>query len=95
MSVGNPGLPGSSFGRRRAGGVRAHAIGGATNSRHIYGDACDIALEEIKRLCPWEGGRADFDRACDKIFAGGGFGQYPMGSRHVDSRGNRARWTSF
>jgi lysozyme len=70
-------------------------IGGATNSRHIQGDACDIALEEIKRLCPWDGGRADFDRLCDRLFASGGFGQYPMGSRHVDSRGNRARWTSF
>ena len=32
---------------------------------------------------------------CDKLFANGGVGNYPSGSRHVDSRGTRARWTSF
>jgi lysozyme len=70
-------------------------VGGASRSRHINGDGTDIALEEINRLCPWRGGRADFDRLCSRVFADGGFGQYPAGNRHVDSRGFRARWTTF
>lgn len=70
-------------------------IGGASRSQHIQGDACDISLAEIGRLMPWKGGRARFDQICNRLFAGGGFGQYPGGSRHVDTRGYRARWTSF
>jgi uncharacterized protein YcbK (DUF882 family) len=70
-------------------------IGGARNSRHIVGDACDISEQEIDRLFPWLGGRGEFDAICNYIFSNGGFGQYPAGSRHVDTRGYRARWTSF
>jgi hypothetical protein len=70
-------------------------VGGAANSQHLYFDACDIALSEIDRLCPWQGGRASFDLVANLVFARGGFGQYPAGSRHVDSRGYRARWTSW
>lgn len=72
-----------------------HDVGGAPLSRHQYWDACDIALSEIDRLCPWPSGRADFDAACEYVFALGGVGLYPAGNRHVDSRGYRARWTSF
>lgn len=71
------------------------AIGGAGDSRHIHGDACDITVGEIKRLCPWHDGSADFDHIADRVFANGGFGQYPAGARHVDSRGYRARWSSW
>ena len=70
-------------------------VGGASDSRHMYGDACDIALQEIDRLCPWKGGRAHFDRIADRVFRDGGLGTYPAGNRHVDTRGYRARWSSF
>lgn len=70
-------------------------VGGAADSRHIHGDACDISVQEIDRLCPWKGGRDTFDQIADNVFKNGGFGQYPAGNRHVDSRGSRARWTSF
>jgi uncharacterized protein YcbK (DUF882 family) len=70
-------------------------VGGASNSQHLYFDACDISLAEIERLCPWRHGRIDFDRVAGLVFRSGGFGTYPGGSRHVDSRGYRARWSSF
>src|SRR6266511_119696 len=69
------------------------AVGGARQSRHLRGDACDIAKEEIRRVFPWRGGLKDFDFIANRIFKNGGFGQYPGGNRHVDSRGYRARWT--
>jgi hypothetical protein len=40
-------------------------------------------------------GHGTFDRAADRVFANGGFGTYPSGARHTDSRGSRARWSSF
>lgn len=71
------------------------AVGGAADSQHLYFKACDISLQEIDRLMPWGGGRAEFDAIANVIFSQGGFGQYPGGNRHVDSRGYRARWTSW
>lgn len=71
------------------------AVGGARDSQHLYFLATDIALAEIVRLCPWSGGRQTFDQLADRVFAAGGFGTYPGGNRHVDSRGWRARWSSF
>lgn len=68
------------------------AVGGARFSRHLRGDACDIAETEIDRVCPFHGGRAAFDRIANEVFRRGGFGRYPAGNRHVDSRGYRARW---
>jgi lysozyme len=68
-------------------------IGGAKDSRHIYGDAVDIAVQEVDRIFPWKGGRAEFDAVANRVFARGGFGQYPAGNRHVDSRGWKSRWT--
>ena len=70
-------------------------IGGARFSRHIKADATDISLQEIMRLCPWRTGKLDFDRICNEVFKTDGFGQYPGGSRHVDSRGWRARWSTW
>jgi lysozyme len=70
-------------------------IGGAKFSRHIKADATDISLQEIMRLCPWRTGKLDFDRICNEVFKTDGFGQYPAGSRHVDSRGFRARWSTW
>lgn len=74
--------------------AKNRAIGGASRSRHLSGDATDISREEVRRLTPWDGGRS-FDRIANRVFSNGGFGQYPGGSRHVDSRGYRSRWTSF
>lgn len=71
------------------------AVGGARRSQHLFFNACDISREEIRRLCPWKGGAAWFDRLADRVFARDGFGQYPGGSRHVDNRGYRARWSSW
>lgn len=69
------------------------AVGGASNSQHLYFLATDISLQEIERLCPWASGRATFDDLLDRIFKDGGVGLYPAGNRHCDSRGHRARWT--
>lgn len=70
-------------------------VGGASKSQHIGARACDISKEEIRRLMPWEGGAAEFDRIMNEVFAEGGFGQYPAGSRHGDTRGYKARWNSW
>jgi hypothetical protein len=71
------------------------AVGGAKDSQHLYFLATDITKEEVARICPWSGGGADFDRIASEVFKDGGFGQYPGGARHVDSRGYRARWSSY
>ena len=70
-------------------------VGGARDSQHMYLLATDITREEVGRLCPWKGGRDFFDRTADRLFKNGGFGEYPGGARHVDSRGWRSRWSSF
>jgi hypothetical protein len=70
-------------------------VGGASRSQHLYFLATDHAVQEVDRLCPWPGGRGDFDLIANDVFAKDGFGQYPAGNRHVDSRGYRARWTTF
>lgn len=70
-------------------------VGGARNSQHLYFDATDFSVQEIDRLMPWNGGRRDFDAILNSVFANGGVGLYPSGSRHCDSRGWRSRWTTF
>lgn len=72
-----------------------HAVGGASQSRHMKADACDIAKQEINRLCPWKGGHDWYVATVDRIFSHGGEGIYPGGSVHCDSRGWRARWSSW
>ena len=59
------------------------AVGGAVQSRHLYGDAADIRCdgktpEELYAIA-------------DEIFCDGGVGLYDWGI-HVDDRGHRARW---
>ena len=63
------------------------AVGGASQSRHMQADAADFTVQTVEGFGP---GR--FDSACEKVFANGGFGRYPSGSRHGDTRGSRARW---
>lgn len=66
------------------------AVGGATNSRHIQADASDFDVATVNRI-----GASRFDRVMNKHYENDGFGQYPAGSRHSDTRGYRARWTSY
>jgi GH25 family lysozyme M1 (1,4-beta-N-acetylmuramidase) len=63
------------------------AVGGASQSRHMQGDAADFTVQTVQSF-----GASRFDSACEEVFANGGFGHYPSGSRHGDSRGSRARW---
>ena len=58
--------------------------GGASSSRHLYGDAADIQ-------CSGKTPRQLYDLACKKL-PKGGVGLYSWGI-HVDTRGYQARWT--
>lgn len=59
-------------------------VGGASDSRHLYGDAADIR-------CPGVAPRTLYEIACDLVGDSGGVGLYSWGI-HVDTRGCRARW---
>lgn len=65
-------------------------IGGAIKSQHVRALATDHSKEWVQKV-----GRAKLINAANIVFAAGGFGQYPAGSVHFDSRGFKARWTSF
>ena len=70
-------------------------VSGARFSKHLFFLATDITREEIQRLMPWSNGERQFDALANRIFVKGGFGTYPGGARHVDSRGYRARWSDW
>lgn len=59
------------------------AVGGAKDSRHLYGDAADIRCNGKTPEQLYE--------IADEIFCDGGVGLYNWGI-HVDDRGYRARW---
>lgn len=63
-------------------------VGGAAKSKHMDAIATDHPMEFVRR-------HPNFDKHANEIFRDGGFGTYPGGARHVDSRGIRARWTTF
>jgi hypothetical protein len=65
-------------------------VGGASQSQHLTGRATDFSRETVERV-----GRDRWNRAAEKVFKNGGVGSYPAGSAHLDSRGFRARWSSF
>lgn len=65
-------------------------IGGASESEHMDADATDHSKEWVESV-----GRNRFIKAAEKVFAKGGLGTYPWGAFHVDSRGYRARWSSW
>lgn len=65
-------------------------IGGASQSQHMQADATDFSVGTVNSV-----GRAKWFAVANKVFANGGVGDYPGGSAHLDSRGFRARWTSF
>lgn len=66
------------------------AIGGASQSRHMQADATDFSVSQVNAV-----GRSKWFSVANRIFYNGGVGDYPSGSAHLDSRGYRARWTSF
>lgn len=86
-ACGDKSLPVLSWYRTRAYNRR---IGGASQSRHIQADATDFSRQTVESI-----GRRKFFQVAEAIFAGGGVGDYPSGSAHLDSRGYRARWRSF
>lgn len=65
-------------------------IHGAKASRHVKGDATDVSKEWVDQI-----GHQRIMAAANKVFANGGVGVYPSGSMHLDSRGFKARWSSF
>lgn len=85
--LGDKPIPILSWYRTRAYNQR---IGGASQSQHINAVATDMSREWVEQV-----GRSNFDREADIVFRDGGVGRYPAGSVHVDTRGFRARWTSF
>ena len=66
------------------------AVGGASRSQHMSGRAVDVSRAWVEHV-----GRAKVARAAEVVFRNGGVGTYPAGSMHFDSRGSRARWSSF
>lgn len=75
------------------------AVGGASRSRHIYGEAVDILVKDINS----DGRKDDLDKEIvlqllesQIIGDEGGIGRYP-GTMivHLDVRGYRARWDSY
>jgi hypothetical protein len=78
---------------------RNYYIGGASQSRHIYGQAIDIGVGDINR--DGSSNKVDKDlilHILDTKIIGnsGGIGLYP-GTRavHFDTRGRRARWNTY
>jgi zinc D-Ala-D-Ala carboxypeptidase len=66
------------------------AVGGASRSQHMNAVATDFTSGWVERV-----GRTRVLREGERVFSNGGMGVYPAGSVHFDSRGFRARWTSF
>ena len=59
------------------------AVGGASNSQHLYGRASDIVVSGVKPSTVY--------KKANKIFKNGGVGKYPTFT-HVDTRGYRSRF---
>jgi hypothetical protein len=61
-------------------------VGGASDSRHLYGDGVDFYVPSIAGWRMYE--------IADRIVGNrGGVGLYKHGGSHVDARGSRARWS--
>lgn len=61
---------------------------GASQSKHMEAIATDFTLQTVRSL-------PKFDYWANRVFALGGFGTYPGGARHTDSRKGRARWSTW
>lgn len=74
--------------------ARNREVGGASDSRHMRGEAADLNMNELRR----DGYAQDeIFNAAERVpaFAGGGIGVYLNGGVHVDIRGWRARWNAW
>lgn len=61
------------------------AVGGASDSRHLYGDAVDFYARSYTSRQMYN--------ICDRIVGNrGGVGNYTHGGSHIDARGSYARW---
>lgn len=67
-----------------------NVIKGAPKSQHIKAVATDHPKGFVDKI-----GRDRFLIAADKVFKNGGVGVYPNGAVHLDSRGFRARWSTW
>jgi GH25 family lysozyme M1 (1,4-beta-N-acetylmuramidase) len=65
-------------------------IGGASQSKHMGAIATDHSREWVNAV-----GRTQVLNTANGIFRNGGLGVYPWGAVHVDTRGARARWSSW
>ncbi len=65
-------------------------VGGASKSQHIHGVATDHPKAFVDRI-----GHDKFLSVANSVFKKGGVGEYPGGAVHLDSRGWKARWTSW
>lgn len=65
-------------------------IGGASQSMHMRAIATDHSREWVNRM-----GRQRVLANGNQIFHAGGMGTYPYGSMHFDTRGYKARWSSY
>lgn len=85
--LGGPSLPVLSWYRTPSYNAQ---IGGASQSRHMSADATDFSVGTVQAI-----GTGRWDSVAADVFRNGGRGRYPGGSRHLDSRGYSATWTSF
>jgi hypothetical protein len=65
-------------------------VGGASKSKHIQAFATDHPKQWVDAM-----GRKKVLGEADVIFRNGGMGVYPGGAVHFDTRGIRARWSSW
>jgi GH25 family lysozyme M1 (1,4-beta-N-acetylmuramidase) len=65
-------------------------VGGASQSRHVKGDATDLFKAWVDHV-----GRGKALQAAEKVWARGGVGNETSGTLHVDSRGWRARFVTW
>lgn len=61
------------------------AVGGVSNSQHVFGTAADITIKDKTKL-------KQLKEICDRLNPNGGVGLNYNTFVHVDVRGKRARW---
>lgn len=61
------------------------AVGGVSNSQHVFGTAADITIKDKTKL-------KSLKEICDRLNPNGGVGLNYNTFVHVDVRGKRARW---
>jgi hypothetical protein len=78
--------------------ARNKAVGGASNSQHMYADAGDFFAAQVDRWVKQSKtlhSRQDVLRLANKTFYNGGVGNETSGTLHLDSRGYKARFITW